>query len=69
MKTNAKTLAQNKIASDSVKCQAFEARLAAAVAAAVDVAVAAADTDTHWASERVTDTRYIIAWLTCCCCR
>lgn len=54
---------QNKIASDSVKCQAFEAELAVSVA--VGVAVAAGDTDTE--GERVTDTRYIIAWLTCCC--
>lgn len=52
---------QNKIASDSVKCQAFEASVA------VSVAVAAGDTDAE--GERVTDTRYIIAWLTCCCCR
>lgn len=54
---------QNKIASDSVKCQAFEAEVAVSVA--VTVAVAAGDTDTE--GERVADTRYIIAWLTCCC--
>lgn len=61
---------QNKIASDSVKCQAFEADVEASVAVAitvaVSIAVAAGDTDTQ--GERVTDTRYIIAWLTCCCC-
>lgn len=67
VKTNAKTV-QNKIASDSVKCQAFEAEASVAVGitVAVSIAVAAGDTDTQ--GERVTDTRYIIAWLTCCCC-